>query len=196
MGRGRGARMHAQLRPDRVLHTAAPDIFEMSTPQPTLAPDSVATLLRDCETRAATLEALDAHSMPIDAAIALAAAPALTELLAKNISEVSREQFNSIGLLLGRLVAEAAEDQSEVFGAAHGDGRLGVLLCARDNVLAHVVRTPAAELTQADVYSYVCWNVQFGVVSTRGKTKPYAAAGYSMEQYVKLWTSDEWPISK
>jgi hypothetical protein len=46
-----------------------------------ISADSVATLLHDFDTRAATLEQLEAHNEPIDGEISEAAAPALVGLM-------------------------------------------------------------------------------------------------------------------
>ena len=89
---------------------------------PLAAAASVAERLRDRSTRLATLGALEAHAVPIPADAALAAAPALCELLALDADEVPRDLFDRAGLLLGRLGAEAvprgAEAQAAVLGAA------------------------------------------------------------------------------
>ena len=86
-----------------------------------LAADTVGSLLRDRETRAAALDALDAHAVPIERSVSLGAAPVLGELLALDVAEVGPAEFARIGLLLGRLVAEASDDPASVFGAALGE---------------------------------------------------------------------------
>ena len=68
-----------------------------------LAAATAAERLRDKSTRLATLGALEAHAVPIPADAALAAAPALCELLALDADEVPRDLFDRAGLLLGRL---------------------------------------------------------------------------------------------
>ena len=58
-----------------------------------LSPDSVAACLADPATRLATLSALDAHTGRHDAALSLAAAPALVDLQCLEASEVDHELF-------------------------------------------------------------------------------------------------------
>ena len=151
--------------------------------------DSVAQLLRGSGTRTAALDALDAHSAPIDRSVSLAVAPVLGELLALEAAEVAREQFDRVGLLLARLLAEAAsaaeapDDPASVFGAAFGNGRYAALYAAEDTVLAQAVRKPAAELTLADARSFACWNACGGPYRIRGATEPLLAAGVSSQEW-------------
>ena len=96
--------------------------------------------------------------MPIPSDAALAAAPALYELLALDAAEVPRELFDRTNLLVARLATEAvprgAEAQAAVLGAAWGGGRLAQYFDAEGNVIAAALRKPAAELTRADARSY------------------------------------------
>ena len=103
-----------------------------------LAADTVASLLRDGATRTATLEALEQHAgtPTIGRAVALAAAPALFEALALDATEVDREAFDRIGLLLARLAAEASDDPSAVYGVALGEGRFAACYRSKGSVLA------------------------------------------------------------
>jgi hypothetical protein len=163
---------------------------------PALTADAVATLLRGCDTRAATLEALEAHPKPIPTPLSIAAAPALGELLAASSSEVGREQFDRIGLLLGRLMTEASDDPAPVVGAAFGDGRLAAASDAQDNVLVCSLRKPAAELTLEDAHSYACYYATFGPASARGWTKGAAAAGLTGKQWMNLLLGEGSPTSQ
>ncbi len=141
-------------------------------------PSSVDTLLRDRDTRAATLEALEAQSTRIDPAVSLAAAPVLAELLTASASEVGREQFDCIGLLLGRLFAEVADCPTPLFRAAFSDGRWVALFSLNsNNILAHVAQKPAVELTRADAFSVACWSSYVGPLCVNGMTGPLAAVG-------------------
>ena len=164
--------------------------------------DTVASLLRGRDTRAATLAALDAHASPIDEAVALAAAPALVELLALDASELGdRSLFDCIGLLLGRLAAEASDDPAPVFGAALGEGRLVALLWSTEqseegSVLARAARKPAAELTRADAYSYACCNTLFAAGIVRGYTELFASAGFSTNSWLGWFFGKEFWLSK
>ena len=125
-----------------------------------LAADTVASLLRDGATRTATLEALEQHEgTPVGRAVALAAAPALFEALALDATEVGRDDFDRIGLLLARLAAEASDDPSAVYGAALGEGRFAAYYRSKGSVLAQAVGKPASELTQADVRSFACCSI-------------------------------------
>ena len=161
---------------------------------PDLAPGTVASLLRDGDTRTATLEALEQQEQPpIDRAVALAAAPALFEALAMDASEVGRDDFDRIGLLLARLVAEASDDPSAVCGAALGEGRLAAYYRSKGSVLAQAVGKPASELTRADARSFAC-AAAFGAPSwVRGVTKPLAAAGFAKtSDFFALFMTEDW----
>ena len=157
---------------------------------------SVAQLLRERETRCTTLEALEACSGTIDSAVALAAAPALVELLAASADDVKQEQFERVGLLLNRLLMEASDDPSAVFGAAYGEGRMAALLRSRDNIAARALRKPADELTAADARSIVFHDVFNGPAGVRGWTKPYAAMDSSAMQMFAMWMKEHPVVSK
>ena len=93
-----------------------------------LAASTVAERLCNAATRLAALGALEDHAgCPIPSDTALAAAPALFELLALDVAEAPREVFDRVGLLVGRPVREAlprgAEATAAVYGAAVGGGR-------------------------------------------------------------------------
>ena len=157
---------------------------------PLAAAASVAERLRDRSTRLATLGALEAHAVPIPADDALAAAPALFELLALDAAEVPHELYDRAGLLAGRLVNEAvprgAEAQAAVLGAAWGGGRYARFLNAEGNVIAAAMRKPAAELTRADARSYACAVVLWAPAMSRGLTAPTKAAGFTSMEWLAL----------
>ena len=158
-----------------------------------LAADTVASLLRDGATRTATLEALEQHEgTPIGRAVALAAAPALFEALALDATEVGRDAFDRIGLLLARLAAEASDDPSAVYGGALCEGRLAAYYRSKGSVLAQAVGKPASELTRADARSFACAAALVPPSHVRGATKPFAAAGFakSSEAAALLMTED------
>ena len=144
-----------------------------------LTADTVGPLLRDRETRAAALDALDAHAVPIESSVALSAAPVLGELLALDADEVGPAKFDRIGLLLARLTAEASDDPASLFGAALGEGRWSALWRSEDNVVAQALRKPAEELTREDALHLACADAFWAQASVRGYTKPYAAAGFA-----------------
>jgi hypothetical protein len=155
-----------------------------------VAAGAVARLLRDRATRAATLDALAGHeSGAIDRAVSLAATPALVELLAADAVEVNREAFDLIGLLVGRLFAEAApEDLPAMWGAAYEKGRYAALLRSEGSVFGQAWRTPASELTRADARSWACMMTSSAPCCARGMTKSYAAAGFaSTLEYFALY---------
>ena len=157
-----------------------------------LSADTVGSLLRGRETRAAALDALDAHAVPIERSVSLGAAPALGELVALDAAEVGPAEFDRIGLLLARLVAEASDDPASVYGAAWGEGRFLACLCSEGNALAQALRKPAGELTREDALHGACCDALWAQASVRGFTKPYAAAGFAttMEFMAMAMTED------
>lgn len=159
-----------------------------------LAADTVASLLRDGATRTATLEALEQHEgTPIGRAVALAAAPALFEALALDATEVGRDVFDRIGLLLARLAAEASDDPSAVYGAALGEGRYAACCRSKGSVLAQAVGKPASELTPADARSFACASAYWPQSFVKGLTKPVAAAGFAKtSDLIALYMTEEW----
>ena len=159
-----------------------------------LAADTVASLLRDGATRTATLEALEQQEgAPIDPAVALAAAPALFEALAMDATEVGRDDFDRIGLLLARLAAEASDDPSAVYSAALGEGRYAACYRSKGSVLAQAVGKPASALTCADARSFACAGSIFPPAFVRGVTKPLAAAGFAKTaDHFALYMTEDW----
>ncbi len=159
-----------------------------------LAPNTVASLLRDSATRAATLEAIEMHEeAPIDCALSLAAAPALYELLAADSTHVGRDDFDRIGLMLGRLVAEGSDDPSAVHGAALSEGRYVAYCRSNGSVVGQALGKAASELTLADARSLACALSYFSPSFVRGVTKPVTAAGFPMTaEWLGLYMSESW----
>ena len=159
-----------------------------------LAADTVASLLRDGATRTATLEALEQHEgTPIGRAVALAAAPALFEALALDATEVGRDAFDRIGLLLARLVAEASDDPSAVYGAALGEGRLAAYYRSKGSVLAQAAGKRASEVTRADARSFACAAAYVPPSFVKGMPKPVAAAGFvKTSEWFALYMTEDW----
>lgn len=158
-----------------------------------LVASTVASLLRDGATRAALLEAFEQHEAAIDRAVSLAATPALYELLAADATEVGRDDFDRIALLLVRLFAEAIDDASELCGVALGDGRYAAVLHSKGSVLAQAMTKPASELTQADARSFAYSVAWHSACFARGVTKPLAAAGFpKTADWVAIFMGDEW----
>ena len=85
---------------------------------------TVADALRSQATRIATLNTLEGLPPPIPSPVVLAAAPALVDAMA---TETERATFDRCGLMLTRLLDEAAPDPAAVYGAALGGDRLAVL---------------------------------------------------------------------
>ena len=160
-----------------------------------LAADTVASLLRDGATRTATLEAFERHEgAPIDRAVALAAAPALYDVLAMDATEVGRVDFDRAGLVLARLAAEASDDPSAVYGAAIGEGRCAAHYRSKGSVLAQAVgKRAASELTLADARSFACAAALSPPAFVRGFTKPLAAAGFAKTaEWIGLFMTEDW----
>ena len=160
-----------------------------------LSPDSVAARLADPATRLTALDALEANAGPHDAALALAAAPALTDLQCLEASEVDHELFQRVGLLLARVVEEAS-DSAAVWGAAHGDGRFSKLLQA-PNVVRQLLSKPVAELDQRDAMSYACGHpVATATGMVRGVDAAIEATGLGVMQFYGIVYSEEPLVSR
>ena len=142
---------------------------------------TVADRLRSGVTRAAALDALEALAPPIPAAVALAAAPALVDVIT---TETERASYDRCGLLLGRLCVEAASDPAAVIGEAMGGDRLAALFGPALLVEA-LQRASSAEqpLTKADARSYACLWARECPLHVRGWTAVYATTGRTMVEY-------------
>ena len=160
-----------------------------------LSATTVGPLLRDRETRAAALDALDAHAVPIERSVSLGAAPALGELLALDAAEVGPAEFDRIGLLLARLVAEASDDPASVYGAAWGEGRLLAFWRSEGNAVARALRKPAEELTREDALHFACAEAVWTQAYIRGCTKAFAATGFATTMEFMAVFMAEGPLS-
>ncbi len=114
-----------------------------------LRAETVAELLRNHDTRDATLSAMEGHTMPFGLSVSLAAAPVLNEIKASDTSEVAKEEWDRVCLLLARLIADAGDDAGTVWGAANSEGRWA-RLGSEGTPLARALRKPAKELTLED----------------------------------------------
>ena len=155
-----------------------------------LSPTSVARLLADPNTMMNTMDQLEAHDGPHEAALALAAAPALTDLLCLDASEVEPALFQRVGLLRVRLIEEAG-DPVATWGAAYADGRYAKLLGA-PNVVSRVCsgEKPVAELDIGDAMSYACGEAgPWYAAAVCGMEPSVAAAGMSMRDFFGLGSS-------
>jgi hypothetical protein len=147
----------------------------------------VADSLRSLDTRDAALDALEALPPPIPSDVALAAAPALADVVGTVAEESERAAFDRAALLLGRLFAEAAPDPASVFGAAVGGERLAPYLGTRLVAEATQRALSGGEpLTRADALSYACSRTFFGPSGVHGFTAPYAAAGCTTIEYMGI----------
>ena len=136
---------------------------------------AVAIGLRSEASRATALDALEALAPPIPSAMALAAAPALVDAMA---TETERASLDRCGLLLGRVLDEAAPDPAAVYGAVTGGERLAALYTPALLVEA-VQRALSADrpLTREDAMSYTCLWAREASALVCGYTAPEAAAG-------------------
>ena len=149
-----------------------------------LAAGTVADGLRSETTRAATLDALEALAPPISSPVALAAAPALVDVIA---TETERASFDRCGLLLTRLLDEAAPDPAAVYGAAFGSKRLAALYAPALLVEAVQRALSAGQpLTRADARSYACLMAWDGPTAVRGYRVPCAAAGRTAMEFAGI----------
>jgi hypothetical protein len=152
-----------------------------------LAADTVADALGSDATRTATLDALEAHRAPIPSAVAFAAAPALVDIMTSTEREEQRPIFDRSGLLLGRLVDEAAPEPAPLFGAACGGSRLAALYAPSLVVGALQRAVSAAQpLTRSDARSFACLYARECPAVARGYTAPMAAAGYTMLEFFPI----------
>ena len=119
------------------------------------SPNTVASMLAAPATRIATLDALEQHTGPHEAALALAAASALTDLLCLDGAEVPHALYQRVGLLRGRLVLEA-EDVLAMSDAYLGDGRYARELTAPSVGQGGLRSKSAAQLDRDDALSYAC----------------------------------------
>lgn len=167
--------------------------------------DAVARLLYDPETRPATLEALEQNAGPVDQALSLATAVALGELLAADSEQgphtLGVNQFNRVGLLLGRLCADAKTWSSDhlgpakIYGAAFADGRLAAAWGSETNVVGRALRKPVEALTMEDVHSMACMLACEAAAFNHSPGEATAATGMSQLQWFGLWMGVH-PVSK
>eukprot|EP01043_Picozoa_sp_COSAG02_P057514 COSAG02_NODE_6996_length_3236_cov_752.112209_2_plen_196_part_00 len=159
-------------------------------PELLLLPDTLAERLRADDTRAAALQALDKLPTPCPPELALAAAPALVDVAA---ATEDREVLDRCGLLLARLLAEAAPDVNTLNGAALGGERLAACLAPRLLVEATQRRALGNRsgeggqepLGREDAYSFACMQAWQQPGWVRGITAPEAAAGRTVMEYLR-----------
>ena len=169
-----------------------PAAIEMAAPAAPAAA-AVAGLLRDRATRDATLTALERHEGggAIDRAVSLAAAPALTDLIALPAAEVPHEVFQRVGLLRGRLLDVApVRDRAALFGEMFGGGRMEAEMNSPGNVIAAAIAKGAAALTREDAMSWACMLAFWPPSSAADLSLYVAAAGFTgVEQWMGLFAA-------
>jgi hypothetical protein len=144
---------------------------------------TVADTIRSEVTRIATLNALEALAPPIPSAVALAAAPALVDAMA---TEKDRAAFDRCGLLLARLAVEALPEPAAVYGAAMA-GERSVIGLTPALIAEAVQRASSGQpLTREDARSYACLLAIHVPAYVRGCTVPWAAAGYTVMEFLGI----------
>eukprot|EP01043_Picozoa_sp_COSAG02_P007842 COSAG02_NODE_242_length_27511_cov_501.886364_2_plen_191_part_00 len=158
-------------------------------PELLLLPDTLAERLRAEDTRAAALQALDKLPTPCPPELALAAAPALVDVAA---ATEDREVLDRCGLLLARLLAEAAPDVNTLYGAALGGERIAACYAPRLLVEAtqRALGNESGEggrqpLGREDAYSFACMHAWLQPGYVRGITAPEAAAGRTVMEFLR-----------
>jgi hypothetical protein len=155
---------------------------------------TVAGALRSPDTCLDALGALEALPPPVPSQLALAAAPALADVVAGAAEEPDRAALDRAALLVARLLAEAALEPARgddtgltatVFRAAFSDGRMAAftapMLVAEAAQRASATGQP---LTRADALSTACLCAYYTPAFARSATAPCAAAGLTvMEHY-------------
>ena len=137
-----------------------------------VAAATVANGLRSEVSRIATLDTLDDLPPPIPSPVVLAAAPALVDAMAM---ETARASLDRCGLLLARLLDEAAPEPAGLYGAAFEGERFASFYAT--GMLVEAFQSPEQPLTREDAGSYVCWFARDNPATVRGLTAPFAAAG-------------------
>jgi hypothetical protein len=165
------------------------EISGMAAMAEELVVETVAERLRDEETRACTLDALEAlpAASGIPRELGLVVAPALVDVA---VETVDRGDFDRSTLLLGRLMEDGAPDPSAVYGAACGGERLAAFFAPRLVVEAmqRALGGGGADgggLTREDAYSIACWEAWLSPASVRGQTAPFAAAANSAMEWFR-----------
>eukprot|EP01046_Picozoa_sp_COSAG06_P003157 COSAG06_NODE_119_length_23111_cov_51.658613_25_plen_193_part_00 len=148
---------------------------------------TVADALRSPGTRDAALDALEALPPPIADDVALAAAPALVDVMARVAEESDRTALDRAALLLARLLAEASPEAAPVYGAAVRGERYAAFI-APSLVTKALQRASSGgeSLTRADALSYAYIQAHYQPTYVRGFKVPMAAAGRSVLEYLDI----------
>ena len=156
------------------------------------SPDTVGTVLADPATRIQTLDALERHEGPHDAALALAMAPALTDLLCLDGASVPHALYQRVGLLRGRLLVEA-DDPVALGGVALGEGRYARELTAASVSMEGLRSKSAAELGRDDALSYACGEALAAALRDGHGcwTRAFAAGGFgSAKELIAIYMTE------
>jgi hypothetical protein len=149
-----------------------------------LAAATVAERLRDGATQTAALEALEDHAAPIPTAVAIAAAPALVDVVSGATEHAALDR--SV-LLLARLLVEAAPEPAPIWGAACQGERLAALWAPALIVEAtQRASTGGQPLTLEDARSLACIRAHEPPSIARGYTQPYAAVGRTVMESIGI----------
>ena len=148
---------------------------------------TVADRLKDPFTRSATLDALECHQGPHEHSLAIAAAAALSELMAADAKEVAAATFQRAGLLRARLLAdEAPDDLASLYGAAFGEGRLAAECLAPSNMVTRAMQKEPAELDREDALCLACQWAYYYPSFTRGMSAVMVAAGFTQMDWIGM----------
>ena len=143
----------------------------------------MAESLRSPATRIATLDALEALARPIPSAVVLAAAPALVDVIA---TETEWASYGRCGLLLGRLLEEAAPDPAAVYGAAFAGERFAASTASALLVEAVQRASSGQPLTREDARSYTCVQANVGPAYVRGVAVLCVPAGRTVMELIGI----------
>ncbi len=128
-----------------------------------------------------TLDALETHEGAWDSALSQAAARALTTAVLDTTAEHPPQILQRIGLLRGRLMAQA-QDFDGVCAAILDDGKLLSEYQVTDRIFAK----PAPEITREDVHTYGCLCSHFPAAESCGYDTPAeTAAGMDTFSYIR-----------
>ena len=178
-----------RARPINVVLSGTSSVLAMAVAGAELMPDTVAERLREDDTRAATLQALEALPAPVARELALAVAPALVDVTART---ENRAVLNQCALLLGRLMVEAAPDPSGIYSSAFSGDRLAaynaprMIVKAAQRALETHGTDGAQPLTREDAYSCACLRAFYCPSAVRGITVPEIAAGRDGLKYLQV----------
>jgi hypothetical protein len=147
-----------------------------------VSPDTVARQLADAHTRVPALEAVEAAADENDAAMMVAAAGALSDLMVLDAAELPHAMFQRVGFLRARLLAKTPPDQHPpVLREIYGDGRL--LAVGKASALNNVVGVAlsSGKLDRVAALSYAALVACNPSRDARGEGPVCAAAGFGSE---------------